>query len=131
MKLKLFIASIAVLLSLVAYKQYRDFAVIKSVTSYESCASAKGSIIQESYPATCITRLGSRFNQYIVIPWEEAEKYILAGEVKLIDIDNHNIVSLLLKSGAWIHSFASEKNALSDVRYRCGDKCRDMLERSD
>lgn len=65
MKLKLLIVSILVILGFVAYKQYQDFAVIKSVSSYDSCAAAKGSIIQESYPATCVTRLGTHFTQHI------------------------------------------------------------------
>ncbi len=65
MKLKLFLISIFVLLSLVAYQQYSEYSSLKSINSYESCATAKGSIIQESYPATCITRLGSRFTEPI------------------------------------------------------------------
>lgn len=65
MKLKLFFLSILALLSLVGYKTYRDTAALKSIDSYESCIVAKGSIIQESYPATCITRLGTRFTQPI------------------------------------------------------------------
>lgn len=62
MKLKLFLFGIFTLLSLVAYQQYRDFAAIKSISSYESCAAAKESRIQESYPATCVTRLGTKFS---------------------------------------------------------------------
>ena len=65
MKLKLFLTSIFILLSLVAYKTYRDTVALKSIDSYESCIASKGSLIQESYPATCITRLGTRFPEPI------------------------------------------------------------------
>lgn len=65
MKLKLLVVSILALLSLVAYQKYSEYSALKSINSYESCASAKGSTIQESYPATCVTRLGSRFTQVI------------------------------------------------------------------
>ena len=63
MKLKLFIISIFALLAFVALKQYRDFSALKSVNSYDSCVTAKGSVIQESYPATCITKYRSKFIQ--------------------------------------------------------------------
>jgi len=64
MKLKLLALSIFfAILSLVAYQTYRETKVLKSIDSYESCVSAKGSIIQESYPATCITSLGTRFTE--------------------------------------------------------------------
>jgi hypothetical protein len=33
------------------------------VTTYEECLTAKGSVIQESYPATCITQDKQRFIQ--------------------------------------------------------------------
>jgi hypothetical protein len=32
-------------------------------TTYETCIAAQGSIIQESYPATCVTAKGDRFVQ--------------------------------------------------------------------
>lgn len=67
MKLKLFLLSIVALLSLVAYKTYRETAIIKSVSSYESCLTERGSIVQESYPATCITRLGTHFIEPITL----------------------------------------------------------------
>lgn len=63
MKLKLFLISIFALLSLVAYQKYSEYSTLKSIDSYKSCASAKSSLIQESYPATCITGLGARFTQ--------------------------------------------------------------------
>ncbi len=63
MKLKLFLLSIVALLSLVAYQKYSEYSALKSIDSYESCVAANGSTIQESYPATCITRLGTRFTQ--------------------------------------------------------------------
>lgn len=65
MKLKLFLSSIFALLSLVAYQKYAEYSALKSINSYESCVAAKGSVIQESYPATCFSRLGARFTQPI------------------------------------------------------------------
>lgn len=37
----------------------------KELTSYEDCTQAEGSIIQESYPATCVAENGQRFVQPI------------------------------------------------------------------
>lgn len=65
MQLKLFLISIFVLLTLVGYKSYSETKILKSIDSYESCIAAKGSVIQESYPATCVTSLGSRFIEVI------------------------------------------------------------------
>lgn len=62
-KLKWVVGGIVLLLALVGVQNYREFSVLKSIDSYESCVSAKGSRIQESYPATCITRLGTRYIQ--------------------------------------------------------------------
>jgi len=66
MKLKLLVASIFALLSLVAYQKYSEYSTLTSIDSYESCIAAKGSLIQESYPATCVTRLGTRFTQSVL-----------------------------------------------------------------
>lgn len=68
MKLKLLLASIFVLISFVAYQKYSEYSTLKSIDSYDSCATAKGNIIQESYPATCVTRLKSHFVQAIPSP---------------------------------------------------------------
>lgn len=38
------------------------------IDSYESCVAANGSRIQESYPATCVTKSGARFIQPIAAP---------------------------------------------------------------
>lgn len=37
----------------------------KPITSYEECVAAQDSVIQESYPATCITKQKQRFTQPI------------------------------------------------------------------
>lgn len=76
MKLKLFLASLFILLALVGYKSYRDTQSLKSIDSYESCASSRGSLIQESYPATCVTRLGSHFIQPTPTATPQAEETI-------------------------------------------------------
>ncbi len=84
MKLKLFFISIFILLIFVAYQKYSEYSTLKSIDSYESCAAAKGSVIQESYPATCITRLGSRFTQPI------APSTITLDQTKEIQTYTHN-----------------------------------------
>lgn len=42
---------------------YQEYMVSPPVTSFDECIKAKGSIIQESYPATCVTRDNRRFIQ--------------------------------------------------------------------
>lgn len=70
MKLKLLIIIIVVaILSLVAYQKYSEYSALKSIDSYESCTFAKGSVIQESYPTTCVTRLGIKFTTNMVQYW--------------------------------------------------------------
>lgn len=66
MQTKLFFVAILAFISIVAYQKYSEYSALKSVNSYESCVAAKGSIIQESYPSTCITRLGNRFISDVV-----------------------------------------------------------------
>ena len=68
MKLKLFLISIFILISFISYQKYSEYSSLKSINSYDSCITAKGSIIQESYPATCVTHLGSSFIQQITTP---------------------------------------------------------------
>lgn len=51
------------LLAFVAYQKYSEYQTLQSIDSYEACITAKGSIIQESYPATCVTSLGTRYTQ--------------------------------------------------------------------
>ena len=66
MKLKLLFLAILAFVSIVAYQKYSEYSALKSIDSYESCATAKGSIIQESYPATCTTKFGISFPARIV-----------------------------------------------------------------
>lgn len=61
MKLKLFLIFIISIIILVAYKKNQEISILKSINSFEACSVAEGSILTESYPSTCITRLGLRF----------------------------------------------------------------------
>ena len=63
MKNKLFFFIILSLISFVAYQKYAEYSSLKSINSYESCIAAKSSMILESYPTTCVTRLGNHFPQ--------------------------------------------------------------------
>mgnify|MGYP001570856381 CR=1 FL=1 len=65
MKLKLLIGGIIIIVSLVAYQKYSEYSDLKSIDSYNSCITAKGSVIQESYPSTCVTRLGASLTKTI------------------------------------------------------------------
>ncbi len=38
---------------------------LSQISSYTECLAAKGSIVQESYPATCVTAFGRRFTQSV------------------------------------------------------------------
>lgn len=64
MKLKIlgFIV-IAIILLSIGYQKYSEYQVLRSIKNYDECAAAKGSIIQESYPETCITIIGKRFSR--------------------------------------------------------------------
>lgn len=44
---------------------YQEYITAPPVTTYDGCTKATGSLIQESYPATCVTRDGKRFTQPI------------------------------------------------------------------
>jgi hypothetical protein len=63
MKTKVIFLAIVAVLGGVGLKAYRETLALKSIDSYDSCVAARGSRIQESYPATCVTRLGDRFVQ--------------------------------------------------------------------
>jgi hypothetical protein len=66
MKLKLGIIISIILFGGIFYS-YLQYSQLKSINSYESCVSAKSSVIQTSYPATCITRLGVAYAQTIAV----------------------------------------------------------------
>lgn len=63
MKFKVFFITIVTILALVGYQKYTEYYSLRSIHTYESCVAAKGSRIQESYPAICITSLGDQFPQ--------------------------------------------------------------------
>lgn len=65
MNIKIFFVLILTVLTIIGYQKYADYSAIKSINSYDSCVTAKGSLIQESYPATCVTSLNARFIQPI------------------------------------------------------------------
>jgi len=52
-------------------------------TTYEECEKAEGSVIQESYPATCVTKEGSRFIQ----PLSEEQKKDLQPPTLIIPLE--------------------------------------------
>lgn len=43
----------------------RRYSALKSINSYEACATNKGSVIQNSYPSICITKLGTKFTEQV------------------------------------------------------------------
>ena len=61
MKLRYLLLILAILSISWYANNYSQSHQLNSIDSYESCVSAKGSIIQGSYPATCVANDGSRF----------------------------------------------------------------------
>lgn len=57
--------------ALLAYQNWQLRERLNAPTTYEACVASAGSIIQESYPATCVTKNGTRFTQPLT---EEEEK---------------------------------------------------------
>lgn len=104
MKLKLFLISILALLSLVAYQKYTEYSALKSIDSYESCIVSKGSVIQESYPATCITRLGTHFTQntwkkFISSPYKFSINYPSYSTITTKKYQNGNEYYIIFNNG--------------------------------
>lgn len=54
---------VGILLGVVGTHMYQRYTTLPAISSYEECINARGSTIQESYPATCITHDGKRFVQ--------------------------------------------------------------------
>src|SRR5690242_19880138 len=61
-----------------AYQNWQLRQMINAPTSYQECVDAPGSLIQESYPATCVTKAGARFTQ--PLNDEEKQKRILPSD---------------------------------------------------
>lgn len=81
--LYLTLAAIAfVLVGAGGYAAYQEYKAPPSISSYETCVQARGSRIQESYPATCVTRDGRQFTQPLtkneqrnLVPPDETSKW--------------------------------------------------------
>jgi hypothetical protein len=61
-------------LGFLAYQNWQLRQQIHTPTTYQECVEAPGSMIQESYPATCITKNGARFTQPLTN--EESKKLV-------------------------------------------------------
>lgn len=57
-----------------AYQNWQLREQLNTPTTYETCIASPGSIIQESYPATCVTKHGARFTQPLTE--EEQQKLV-------------------------------------------------------
>ncbi len=66
--LKWIIAAVIIILLGVAIFYFQQSLAIKQISGYEDCIQAKGSLIQESYPAVCVTKDGRRFTQNLIPP---------------------------------------------------------------
>lgn len=53
---------------------YQEYTRAPQVSSYEECIKIKGSVVQESYPSTCVTKDGKQFIQPLID--EEKKKLI-------------------------------------------------------
>ncbi len=61
-----FVVTLGAILGMASFLLYRHFNPPTPVLSYTDCTKQKGSVIQERYPATCITREGIQFVQPVI-----------------------------------------------------------------
>lgn len=78
MKLKLFFLSIIALLSLVAYQKSSEYSALKSIDSYVSCTTAKGSKVDKSSPDICIDPFGAKFYKPLPSPSPKNLTYFIS-----------------------------------------------------
>lgn len=65
---KWIIAAVIIIFLGVAIFYFKQSLAIKQISGYEECIQAKGSLIQESYPAVCVTKSKQSFTQPISSP---------------------------------------------------------------
>lgn len=97
MKLKFLIFLIFTILIFVVSDTYAHYRALGSITTYEACVVAKGSIIQESYPSTCVTALGARFPEPIATL--NSNPGIISEPILTTPIKNSHITSPTLVIG--------------------------------
>ncbi len=97
MKIKIIIILIISILTtvmLVTYTQYRS---LRSISTYEDCLSSRGSVIQESYPSSCITSIGTRFTE--PISTNDSTPGVISEPILTIPVKNTFIKSPTLVIG--------------------------------
>ncbi len=52
---------VVLLLALISFLIWQNYQNKQTINDYQGCATASGSVIQESYPETCVTKNGQRF----------------------------------------------------------------------
>lgn len=68
MKLKVIgYCTVALILLIVGYQKYSEYQSLRLINNYDECVAAKGSVIQESFPSTCITNIGTHFTEQLTI----------------------------------------------------------------
>jgi len=80
-----------------------------NITTYQDCAKAKGSLIQESFPPVCVTKDGQRFTQEvsstptptpdITANWKIYSNQPFSFEFKCPPTSTHKTVELTTKDG--------------------------------
>jgi hypothetical protein len=101
------------LISFVAYQKYTEYSSLKFIDSYDSCITTKGSLIQESYPATCITKSGIQFTQNL-----DTEQLLnLIPPVSTENWKTHNTrqYSFIYPNNSIINIFSSNEIMINDV----------------
>lgn len=66
LQIGLFVITTGTMLGMGSFLLYRHFNPPARILSYDDCAKRKGSIVQERYPAVCVTREGLRFVQPVI-----------------------------------------------------------------
>ena len=79
--LTLFVLIVSALVGFLAYQNKKLKNLPPQVSSYDECANIEGSIIQESYPAICVTPDGRRFVQQL----SEEEQKNLENQIDTSD----------------------------------------------
>lgn len=113
MKLKLiFICIVTALLAFVAYQKYSEYSALKSIDSYEACVSSDSSFVQDVYPKSCVTKLGSVFTNNTentpiserVVPNQENQPVIKSTKYKDITISINNTSNIVTSYGEGCYS---------------------------
>lgn len=116
----------------VGYFVYKNVLVkTQPITSYDECAKAKGSIIQETFPPVCVTKDGQRFVQEVLptptpdvtASWKtftgKVFEYKYPDNLYLVDLNNNDSVNLFADKESADASASCTENKQGAVQNPC------------